>query len=130
MLKVGFRSSVGKAVLKMKTICNMKLACPLFCWAYFLVVVTVGSRGEYSLQIMWWVGNAEVSSIWKHFILTNYLSCDIFFYMCFTEWVFKSIILNMYPLKLICSLNSYWYIYYVLTVSLILTVWPITLSVL
>lgn len=89
MLKVGFTSSVAKALLKMKNICNRKFACPSFCWAYFLVVIIVGRREEYSLQIMWWVGNAEVSSIWKHFILTNWLSCDSLFDVCFIEWAFK-----------------------------------------
>lgn len=88
MLKVGFPSLVAKAVLKMKNICSRKFACPSFCWSYFLVVIIVGRR-EYSLQIMWWVGNAEVSSIWKHFILINWLSCDSLFDVCFIEWAFK-----------------------------------------
>lgn len=73
MLKVGFRSSVVKAVLKIKSICNRKWARCSFRGACFLVVIIVGRREEYSLQIMGWVGNAEVSTIWKHFILTVYL---------------------------------------------------------
>lgn len=77
MLKIGVRSSVVKAVLKMKNICNRKLARPSFCWACFLVVVIVGRKEEYSLQIMWWVGNAELSSVWKHYF--DKLSCDSLF---------------------------------------------------
>lgn len=108
MLKVGF-TSVAEALLKMKNICNRKFACPSFCWAYFLVVIIVGRREEDSLQIMWWVGNAGVSSIWKHFILTNWWTCDSLFGIRFIEWAFKSIILhNMCPFLRNCAFGFLW----------------------